>query len=975
MWGLLEKGKELAAKMENQLNEAAGIEGQLAAAASAGGDDALNDAWNDDFDDDDVFETTEKKVSEPPSVPPIIEEDDGGGGTAWGDDVNFDDALQDVQEKALPAPIRSDSIKSQLDDYPAENFVENPVAAEPPSSHHVEDPVVDYYDPVVVSDDAPQEQPEPQLLAGEPETIEEQPTAAEEEPLTPHPTPEDPMEEEVDALTPETENTVVVEQPEDFHSKESTPVVVEKQDAAGWEQDLYDDNDDEDDEEEEEEEDQSPETFNRSAEAPPATITIPAPSNGGISAAETEELRQHYEMELAQLKSQVLQTQTQLHQREDQIAHKAEQMAAMVAMHEAEKEDLRTKIKETKEEAKRRIIKAKERIDAMEASMKSGGSAEDLVAKDETINALREEGQKLANKQSQMEKAVRSALSESRDLMASLDEEVAKKEKGLDRIGALETDLKKTKDELNAARRGESAATKLENELQSLKEEADRKEAANMSLQQQLKELKAENKELRKDMEAMEKGNMVESKRESHKLKKEHGDLLSEMEVKLRAAEREASVREDALRTEVMELRKRWQDAVRRADALSMDVQSSTAPLLRQLESMERQNRVRAAAWAELETKLRTDLEDHIIESEKLTKERNEYKSSSNRLSRVSKERDDELSACKNTIEDQKSRVVKQEALIEEMETEGRKMKEEWSEVERLANEGVSKVRSDMMTTVLESEERHQAQLKSIENELKEEQKKRDLLQRQVENMLENAGMVAVPTPSSNAANAAVAPKSVQKKLRLAQSQGSILSDAISGLNNDDDGGGEDADDDDDFDDTEQGQPPQGGGMSSFAAMEQLSQRLKEAKVELEALRQSLASSERVRESLLQELSETRVAKEKLPLFEAKVQELAVENREKTIEIMSLTEDVAEIRQLYRGQLNTLIEEKAATMSKAASAQFHDPSDVFMTPMRGSPAPPEPALSNGTFYPPEPLQPETPVAAAGAPPFEPSKMD
>jgi hypothetical protein len=909
MWSLLERTKELAAKMENQLNEAAGIDINASKMNKKEDEeeDALNDAWNDDFDDDalDVdLEPDSAAVDDSPSTE-LAEEN---GGTELDERIVSDDSLQGVvREKSLPSPIGSDSLVSQLDQFPPElgahTFVESPPT-------HVREPF------------APSTKSTPEL---QPDETNENKGASvivdEDEPFLP-------QEEEV-AVTPETETNVgmdsarevqqeQVEQP----SADTSPVMVEQPAAAGWEEDLYDDDDEDEDDEED---NQPPECFHRSPGAdatPPSTISIPSPNHGGetveapptVDVADLEKLRQRHEMELAQLKSQMHEVLEKLRVREDQIAQKAAQMASMMSSHEAEKDDLRNKIKETKEEAKRRITKAKERVEALErSSIKNAASADDVAAKDETINALREEGQKLAKKQSEMEKAVRSALAESRELASLLEEEKSKKEKALERGNSLEADLKKVKEDLNAARRGESQASKLENELQTLKEEADRKDASNLLLQQQIKELKAEKKELRQGMEAVQKGALVEAKRESNKMKKEHSDLLAEMEVKLRASERDASVREDTLRTEVTELRKRWQDAVRRADALSMDVQSSTAPLLRQLESIERQNRVRAAAWAELEMKLRSDLENLIIDNENLTKERNEYKSSSNRLSRVSKEREDELNACKNNIEDQKMKIAKQEALIEKMETEGRKMKEEWSEVERLANEGVSKVRSDMMTTVLESEERHQAQLKSIENELTEERKKRRLLERQVDEMLENAGMVVVPTPSTNAPNAAVVPRSVEKKLRSAESQGSILTDVISGLNGDHELE-DDVDFDEDFEDAGTDLPRQ-AGTNSFAAMEQLSQRLKETKVELEALRQSLASSERIRESLLEELGSARVAKEKLPHFEAKVQELALENREKEMEIAALKEDVAEIRQLYRGQLNMLLEEKAATLS------------------------------------------------------------
>jgi chromosome segregation ATPase len=873
MWGLLEKGKELAANIDKQLNESVGVDGAPPASGN------LNDAWN----DDDFGEDFEDGPQQEPSRELLVANDTNG----WKQEgVTFEDNQLPDQE-AAPAdifpvestisPIKEVASPDTVGKNPAapaelvdESAIESEIMEEIPISPYAKEKVG--RPPEDALEEAePIEPDDPQALIGNPE-------------------PPESKVKENDEVVPVTGTS-----PEPTSSKEDSPVVVENHDAR-WEDDLYDDEDEEEDDDEKERNATAKSAAKETVTSPPATITIP-------SAIQDSSNNQQ---EIQELQSQVEQLTAQLQQREQQLTQKAEQMASMEQMHEAEKEDLRNKIIQTKEEAKKRIQKAKERVEAMESSM--GGGKEDLVAKEETINALREEGQKLAKKQSEMEKAVRSAKAETRELSAVLEEETSKKEKALEKISNLETELKKIKDELASARRGESQATKLENDLVQLKEEADRKEAANLSLQQQVKELKAESKELRKEMETAQKGALLESRRESTKLKKEHEDVLSELEVKLRTVERDASIREDALRQEVDELRKRWQDAVRRADSLSLDVQNSTAPLLRQLESMERQNRARAAGWAELETKLRSDLEDYVITNEKLTKERNEYRATHSRLTRINKEFEEELSVCKNTVEDQKIKIEKQQAHIEEMETEGKKMKEEWSEVERLANEGVSKVRSDMMKTVMESEERHQAQLKSLENELQEERKKRNLLERQVEELLENAGMAVVPTPTNS--NAPVIPNSIVKKLRASEGQADILAGALSGLAEEDENNARD--DDDEISDAQQ------VGTSSFAAMEQLSQRLKASKVELEALRSSLASAERARESLVEELSDARVAKEKLPLFEAKVQELAKENHEKELEIIALREDISEIRQLYRGQLNALIEEKAANMSEVS---------------------------------------------------------
>ena len=80
-------------------------------------------------------------------------------------------------------------------------------------------------------------------------------------------------------------------------------------------------------------------------------------------------------------------------------------------------------------------------------------------------------------------------------------------------------------------------------------------------------------------------------------------------------------------------------------------------------------------------------------------------------------------------------------------------------------------------------------------------------------------------------------------------------------------------------------------------------------------MRTSLKESNESRQSMVEELGEGRHAKEKLPLFEFKVKELSQENREMELEIAGLKEDIADVRDLYRTQLNVLLEEKTASMT------------------------------------------------------------
>jgi hypothetical protein len=258
----------------------------------------------------------------------------------------------------------------------------------------------------------------------------------------------------------------------------------------------------------------------------------------------------------------------QLRLREDQLANKAEQLTELQSLMESQECDFKTKLAETKEEAKKRMQRAKERCEAAEAklALKSTSGAEDSAKQDGIIKALREEGQALAMKQAAMEQAVRAAKAESRQLAEQLDAEASQKEQALEKITILEMELKITKDSLSAARKGESQAGKLESDLLAARSDAEAKANTILSLQQQIKELTNESKELRGEIQSIRKAAAHEAQQEKSSLRREHNDIITDLEIKLRTTEREAGVREDALRHEVAELRKRWQDAVRRAD-------------------------------------------------------------------------------------------------------------------------------------------------------------------------------------------------------------------------------------------------------------------------------------------------------------------------------------------------------------------------------------------------------------------------
>lgn len=334
-----------------------------------------------------------------------------------------------------------------------------------------------------------------------------------------------------------------------------------------------------------------------------------------------------------------------------------------------------------------------------------------------------------------------------------------------------------------------------------------------------------------------------------------------------------------------------------------MDVQQSTAPLMRQLESTERQNRARASAWAEIETKLRSDLEDNIIKLEMLTKERNELASSGKRSQRFFKEKEEEFASSLMTIDVQTAKIVTLEKRLEEYEVESKMIKQVLIVAERKASEGASKVRNQMMQTVVDSEERYRSQIDSLEEALDEERQRRATLEKQMDDLVQSVSSLDF-RHNTHTSNGGQHSPEKERKLISASNQASILQSTLAGFHSD-------IDDDDDDDDDYGQSPGERQSGSSFAAMEQLSLGLKGAKTELEALGKQLVTSEEIRTSLLDELGTARQAVEKLPLFEQKISELTIEVKLKEMEIQGFKEDIADVKFLYRSQLDNLLEAKA----------------------------------------------------------------
>ena len=315
----------------------------------------------------------------------------------------------------------------------------------------------------------------------------------------------------------------------------------------------------------------TPPTDAHTSSAPPSMNDAETQQYLAPTDAQTSSAPPMNDAETQQYLATIAQLESQLYQREEQLASKSDQITSLTMQYESENTQLRQVISETKEEAKKRIVRAKDRVEEMQTKLtdavrradSAGGSSQE---QSDVITALRAEGEQLARKQSAMEQSVRSAKGEARELHEKLDIEMDARQKEETKVKSLEGEVKSLKEDLASARKGETLSKKLEGELVAAKEESEKQRASNLLLDQQFKELKKEKNTLKKEVEESRAGAALELEGESNKLRRERDDMLGDLESKLRTSDREANVREDALRHEVSELRKRWQDAVRRAE-------------------------------------------------------------------------------------------------------------------------------------------------------------------------------------------------------------------------------------------------------------------------------------------------------------------------------------------------------------------------------------------------------------------------
>ena len=333
-----------------------------------------------------------------------------------------------------------------------------------------------------------------------------------------------------------------------------------------------------------------------------------------------------------------------------------------------------------------------------------------------------------------------------------------------------------------------------------------------------------------------------------------------------------------------------------------MDVQQSTAPLIRQLESAERTYRIRASAWTELEQKLRSDLEDSVIENESLFKEITELKTANNKNERQLKSKETHLESISNERNDLSVQVLELEKKLRASKADGEKFKHKCDEMERLSQESATKARNEMMETILKNDSLYKEEVDELKRKLTNVEEENTKLKEEIEDALKSSSTMIEETQFKKHANNAVG---------IVANQASILESTLLGLDNDID----EYSDDGNFDNGDiTNLKSSTNTSSSFVAIEKLTQAVRASKLELNALRKQLAISEETRIALQEQLASAKIAAEKLPIFEERVEQLTVDLHEKQLDLEEMRENMKEVKEMYRSQLDNLLEEKVANI-------------------------------------------------------------
>jgi DNA repair exonuclease SbcCD ATPase subunit len=402
---------------------------------------------------------------------------------------------------------------------------------------------------------------------------------------------------------------------------------------------------------------------------------------------------------------------------------------------------------------------------------------EQLKEQSGRLSAFEKEGQSLAKKQSEMEKVVRNSKKELRDKDAEIQKLKESKEQLVKAIEQTQDVLKKHESDANNATKTVSAMqavsqastekiVRLETELTAKTEEfASQRRALEAAwaeaneLKRAISELKADRDDLRKRIgEGTSKAMETESNRRDIEQREAVLRATSkQLQDSLQRQMTEAATREERLREEVNEMRKRWQEAVASRESMASELGSATAPLLRQISSLQESVRIKGEHWQNIESSL----------SERALRAENAAEIAEHKRALMEEQLLDvkqQLASCSGRLNDCQAQLSTAEALVERL----RKREAHWSEEKaeldsKLALEVAQ--RQSLQSTLREIELRHKVEVQELHDasalvrsqadlELSMVQKDRDLLREELTAAKQSGGFAGgtpIKRPQSSA--------------------------------------------------------------------------------------------------------------------------------------------------------------------------------------------------------------------------------
>ncbi|XP_065195021.1 TATA element modulatory factor-like [Sycon ciliatum] len=249
-----------------------------------------------------------------------------------------------------------------------------------------------------------------------------------------------------------------------------------------------------------------------------------------------------------------------------------------------------------------------------------------LLEKDDSIQGLMAEGEKLSKQQLQHSNTIKKLRAKEKELdqqVTTLRRQTAESQKALEKLQAelkqkdeterkyqesllkVNTVAEKQSKELHALKRGLGSEEEKSRTLQSALDNA-YKEIATLRKDKASNESAANEAALESEIEARRevKQELEKTRMEARQQQESLLLQLSDLRASMSTAEQVAARREDHLKQEVNNLRCHLQEAEGHSQELTNNVSGATRPLLRQIENLQSSHSAQVSAWEKLERNL-----------------------------------------------------------------------------------------------------------------------------------------------------------------------------------------------------------------------------------------------------------------------------------------------------------------------------------------------------------------------------------